>query len=38
MSEKKIYEAASVEIVTLDNADVISTSGAFNGEEDSIRK
>lgn len=37
-NEKIIYESAKLEIVLLEEADVITTSGAFNGEEDSIRK
>lgn len=35
--KKIIYEEPSLKVILLDSADVISTSGAFNGEDDTIR-
>ena len=35
---KITYEEAKLQVVSLETSDVITTSGAFNGEEDSIRK
>ena len=36
MKQKKNYEAVSIEITLLKSEDVITTSGAFDGEDDSI--
>ena len=36
MKNKISYEPISIEITPLKRADVITTSGAFNGEEDAV--
>ena len=36
MSEKRVYEAAEIEIIPLGESDIVSSSSAFDGEDDYI--
>lgn len=36
MNNKLVYEEVKIDVILLNSADIITLSGAFDGEEDSI--